>query len=431
MVIKWLTKISPSRIIILSAITTITVGTILLLLPISRMGPIPLIDVFYTAVSAITATGLATVDILNFSPFGIVIIAFLMQIGALGVIVLTLLIAHLFFGPNRPTRNITAELLGIARKRDTRRMLVFVVMFTLAVELIGALLIFTRLRHGLSPGHALFRSIFLAISAFTNTGFTLQGKSIEMYNDSFVVMITIMILMLFGAIGFTTLKEGFRYLTSLTKKIHYRFSLSSRIIWKTTFLLIFCSFLLCLSLEYNHAFAKMDGIRSAANALFNIISSMGTGMQTVATGALRTSTLLLIMVIAYIGGSPGSAGSGIKTTTMALFFAALRSVIRGKDHVILRGHRIDIEQVTKAIAMIALSIPFIILISFLLLVTDPSFTLLDSVFETVSSFANMGISTGITPRLTTLGKILACITMLAGRVGLFTLIFALRPLKKN
>ena len=361
MVMRWLANISPSRIIILSAAITITVGTALLLLPMSRMGPIPFIDVFYTTISAITNTGLSTVDILNFSPLGIIIIAILMQISALGIIILTLFIAHMFFGPDRPTRNVTAELLGIARKRDTRRMLIFVVTLTLVVELIGALLIFTRLRHGLSIGHAMYRSVFLAISAFTNTGFTLQGKSIEIYNDSFTVMFTLMLLMLFGAIGFTTLKEGFRYITSLTKKIRYKFSLSSKIIWRTTFLLIFCSFLLCLSLEYNHAFANMDGATSAVNALFNVISSMGTGMQTVATGALRTSTLLLIMVIAYIGGSPGSAGSGIKTTTMAVFFAALRSVIRGKDHVILRGQRMNIEQVTKAIAMmisIAITIKF-------------------------------------------------------------------------
>jgi len=356
-------------------------------------------------------------------------ITILMQIGSLGIIILTLFIAHTFFDPNRTTKKVAAELLGIKRKRDTRKMLVFVVLLALIVEFVGALLILPKIHETLSLGKAFFSSIFHSISAFTNTGFSLNANSIAPYSNSPTVLLTLSMLMLFGAIGFTTLREAILYFTSFTQKVRYNLSQSSRIIWVTTFLLVTSTFMICLMLEYNHAFAEMDGITSAINALFYVISSMGTGLQTVATNVTRTPTLLMIMVVAYIGGSPGSTGSGIKTTTAAILFAALRSVIRGKDNVVLRGRKIDTAQVNKATAMIALSLPFILLIAFFLLITDANFTLLDTLFETVSAFANMGISTGITAELTVLGKLLICITMLTGRIGMFTLIFAIRRTK--
>ncbi len=431
MIFKWLTGTSPSRIIIASTMITVFIGTTLLLLPISHTIPLSFINALFVAISAITASGLTPVNLESLTPFGIVTVTVLMQIGSLGIIILTLFIAHVFFTPRRPAKKIAAELLGIKRKRDTRRMLIFVIALTLAVELLGAIFLFTSIRFELPLLEAIFSSIFHSISAFTNTGFALSKESMIYYSRSPIVLITLSTLMVLGGIGFTTLKEAILYISSFTQKIRYKFSLSSRIIWRTTFVLIACSFLLCLTLEHNHAFAGMNGVNSALNALFYVVSSMGTGLHTVAVSATRVPTLLLIMVIAYIGGSPGSAGSGIKTTTVAIIFSALRSVIKGKKHVILRGQRIDIGQVTKSIAMISLSIPFIIIIAFLLLTTDATFTLLDCLFETVSGFANMGISTGITPRLNIIGKLLICITMLVGRVGMFTLIFSIKPLKET
>jgi len=427
MFVRWLTRLSPSRIIIFSAFITIASGILFLSLPISRVAPVSFMDTLFTTISAMTATGLQTIDLHNFSFFGHCVIATLMQVGSLGIIILTLLILHIFFGPKRPTRQVTAELLGVERKRDTRRALVFVVVFTLLIELICALIMLIRLKTDFSTGHAFFLSLFHSISAFTNTGFTLFENSMKPYNGSYIMLSTLSVLMLFGAVGFATLKEGMRYLVSLTTKIRYHFSLGSRIIFRTTFLLVFFSFLLCLALEYNNAFAGMSPIQSVLNSLFYVISSMGTGMQAVTSSATKVATMLLIMVIAFVGGSPGSTGSGIRTTTVAIFAAALRSVVRGKDHVILRGHRIDPEQVSKAIAMITLSIPFIMVMTFLLLVSEPGISLLDSMFETVSGFANLGMSTGITSNLSIVGKLLVCVTMLMGRLGPFTLIFALRP----
>jgi len=427
MVIRKLTRLYPSRIILVSAVVTIVIGVILLSLPFSQAQSVSFLDTLFITISGITATGLQTIDLHNFTFFGHCVIATLMQIGSLGIIILTLLILHIFFRPDRTTRKTAAELLGVKRKRDTRKMLVFVVLFTIIAELICAAIMFIRIKVDYSPGYGFFLSLFHAISAFTNTGFSLFKNSMEPYNGSFIIMLTLSALMLFGAIGFTTIKEMVRYLASLTTKVRYRFSLGSRIIWRTTFLLVVCSFMICLALESNHAFAGMNAGRAAANALFYVISSMGTGLQTVTTASTKVATILLIMVIAFIGGSPGSTGSGVKTTTVAIFFAALRSVGRGKDHVILRGHRITPGQVTKAIAMIALSIPFIILMTFLLLISEGTITLLDSMFETVSAFANLGMSTGITPGLSVIGKLLVCATMLMGRLGPFTLIFALRP----
>ena len=432
MIIKKLIRLSPSRIILVSALITIVIGVIFLSLPISQLKPVSFLNSLFITISAITATGLHPIDLHSFSFFGHCILAILMQIGSLGIIILTLLILHTFFSPDRTTKKAAAELLGVERKRDTKRMLFFVVFFTIAIELICALFMMIRLKSDYTIGYGFFVSLFHAISAFTNTGFTLFTNSLELnsmepYNDSYIILGTLSFLMLFGAIGFTTIKEIVRYLASLTTKIRYHFSLGSRIIWRTTFLLVLCSFMLCLALESNHAFAGMNVGQSAMNALFYVMSSMGTGMQAVSSAVTKVATMLLIMVIAFIGGSPGSTGSGVKTTTVAIFFAALRSVIRGKEHVILRGHRISPGQVSKAISVIALSIPFIILMTFLLLISEGTITLLDSMFETVSAFANLGMSTGITPDLTVAGKLLTCVTMLVGRLGPFTLIFALKP----
>jgi len=432
MFIKKLTKMSPSRIILLSAVVTIVIGVIFLSLPVSQIVPISFLNVLFIIISAITATGLHPIPLANFSFFGQCVITALMQVGSLGIIILTLLILHTFFRPDQSTKKAAAELLGVKRKRDTKRMLIFVVVFSLAIEIICALIMLIRLKADYPLGYGFFFSLFHAISAFSNTGFTLftnkaELNSMEPYNDSYIILGTLCFLMLFGAIGFTTIKEFVRYLGSLTTKVRYRFSLSSRIIWRTTFLLILCSFMLCLALEANHAFAGMSAGQAAMNALFYVISSMGNGMQAVSSAVTKVATMLLIMVIAFIGGSPGSTGSGVKTTTIAIFFAALRSSIRGKDHVILRGQRISPSQVTKAISMITLSIPFIIVMTFLLLVSEGKITLLDGVFETVSAFANLGMSTGITTDLSVIGRLLICVTMLVGRLGPFTLIFALRP----
>jgi len=434
MIIKRLTTMSPSRIILLSAFVTIVIGTILLSLPVSQVTSISFLNNFFVTISAITATGLHPVPLASYSFFGQCVITGLMQIGSLGIIILTLLILHIFFKPQRTTRKTAAELLGVKRKRDTKRMLIFVVLFTIAIEVICALIMLIRIKVDYPLGYGFFMSLFHSVSAFTNTGFTLfttptDLNSMEPYNDSFIVLGTLCFLMVFGAIGFTTIKELVRYLASFTTKERYRFSLSSRIIWRTTFLLILCSFMLCLALEANHAFAGMSAGQAAMNALFYVVSSMGNGMQAVSSAVTKVATMLLIMVIAFIGGSPGSTGSGVKTTTIAIFFAAIRSAIRGKDHVILRGQRITPSQVTKAIATLALSIPFIIVMTFLLLVSEGKITLLDGIFETVSAFANLGMSTGITPDLTVIGRLLVCVTMLVGRLGPFTLIFALRPNK--
>lgn len=428
MFIQWLAKLSPSRIIIVSTVITVITGTALLLLPFSQTEPVSFIDAFFVAISAITGTGLHPVELNAFSSFGHYTIAGLMQIGSLGIIILTIFIVHLFFGPDRSTKSVAIDLLGIEKQKNAKKMLVFVIGLTLVVEIIGAAFILFRLQADFPLGRAIFLSLFHAISAFSNTGFSLfHHNNMEQYSSSHLMLLSLSVLMFLGAIGFTTLKEMIRYLASLTKKVRYRFSLASRIIWKTTLLLIFFAFLLLLFIEHNHAFEHMNGLTTLINALFYVISSMGTGMQAVSSSATHVATMLLIMVIAYIGASPGSTGSGIKTTTLAIFFAGLRSAIKGKDAVILRGHRIDREQVTKAMAIIALSIPLIVSITFLLLLTEHNLTLLDAMFETVSGFATLGISTGITSSLSVIGKLLICTAMILGRVGPFTLLFALKP----
>jgi trk system potassium uptake protein TrkH len=206
----------------------------------------------------------------------------------------------------------------------------------------------------------------------------------------------------------------------------YVFSLHSKIIMYTSALLVFGFAVLFWILEHNNTLGTMTFTQGITNALFHGVTLRSAGILAVPIAQLHIATIFCILILAFIGSAPGSTGSGIKVTTLAIFLATVKAAVSGRTSVEIRGRSIAKEQVYKAVAIVSLSIAWIAFCTLCLLITEPTADFVDLFFETISGFSNLGLSTGITPFLSTLGKFFIMISMVIGRIGSLTLIFALK-----
>ncbi|MEX0940751.1 MAG: potassium transporter TrkG [Candidatus Babeliales bacterium] len=423
---KKIAHFSPGRIILLSVLAAICIGTILLLLPISRRENISIIDIFFTATSVTCVTGLLTVPLSSFTPFGQVVIMCLMQIGGLGLITMTIFILSVFVQLGLTTQLLAGQMLELESWKNIRSLLLFIIQFTFALELLGAIGIFFSIWHDFPLEYGFFYSFFHAISSFCDAGFTLFPNGLIPYNRNILLLTITAILMFSGGLGFITWHEIMDYIKAMIFKKRRFFSLYTKIVLSTSFSLIFSTSVLYWILERNNAFHAMNPFIAFCNTVFNAIASRSTGFITVHPTELQVATLFVVMIIAFIGSSPGSTGSGIKTTTFAIFLATVHAAISGRTTVQIKGRRIARDQVYKALAVISLSLAWIILTIFCLLITERSWEFFDIVFEVISAFATLGLSTGITPYLSVIGKLFIMTTMIIGRIGSLTIILALR-----
>jgi trk/ktr system potassium uptake protein len=423
---KRIVKFSPGRILLASILAAISLGTILLLLPISHNVPIPFIDLFFTATSVTCVTGLLTVPLSSFTPFGQMILLFLMQIGGLGLITMTIFILSIFVQLGLTTQLLAGQMLELESWKNIKSLLIFIFKLTIFFELIGAVLVFFSIRQEFSLFQSVFLSLFHAVSSFCDAGINLFPHGMIGYNRNAIMLLTTSCLMLFGGLGFITWYEIFDYLKSYVNKKRVILSLYAKIVLSTTFFLLLSSIILYWILERNNTFVAMNSTYAFLNTLFNTISSRSTGFVTINPLDLNIATLFMVMVISFIGSAPGSTGSGIKTTTFAIFIATIKTAILGRTSVELKGRRIARDQVYKALAVISLSCAWILGTTFLLLITEQTWQFFDILFEVVSAFATLGISTGVTPYLSITGKIFIISSMIIGRIGSLTVILALR-----
>lgn len=423
-----LAHFSAGRVILLALFLTILIGTALLALPISRHIPMCLLDLFFTATSATCVTGLFTVPLENFTIFGKSIILLLIQIGGLGVITLTLFIFSLFMNLGLATQLMAGRLLELESWKNIKQLLVFIMLITLSIELIGAALFFSVFIQTHKLSHALFLAIFHAVSFFCNAGITLFNNSMLIYAHNPIIVITAMLLMLLGGIGFITLYETFDHMSHFPSGKHHHFSLQSKIIVYGALIGILGAAFLLYVIENNHAFAHMGIAETITSCLFHAISFRSAGLIMVPIAHFQIATLFLIMIVGYIGSAPSSTGSGIRTTTAAIYIAVVQAALEGHGSVNIFGRRIAKDQVNKAIAIFSLGVCWIIVSIFALLVLEPHFRFTDIIFETMCAFTNLGLSTGITPLLSVSGKILIILSMIFGRIGALTLILALRKI---
>ncbi|MFW6281396.1 MAG: TrkH family potassium uptake protein, partial [bacterium] len=296
----------------------------------------------------------------------------------------------------------------------------YVISLTFFIELIGAFLLFLYFQNILSFRKAVFFSFFHCISAFNNAGFDLFGNSLENFVISPYINIVIPLLIIIGGLGFVVIEEIY-YKRKLRK-----LSLHSKLVVYMTISLILIGTLSVFILEYNNpeTIGDLSLFGKLMASFFQGVTPRTAGFNTIGIGSLHDVTLFIIIILMFIGASPGSTGGGVKTTTIGTLFAVVYNMAVGKEDIEIAKRRLKEKDIYKALSVVVISLILIIVVTFVLIFTE-DFTFIQVFFEVFSAFATVGLSTGITPELSILGRIFIIITMFIGRVGPFTLAMAL------
>lgn len=418
--------ISPGQLILVSILAAICLGTAALWFTDAHIGA-KLIDLFFTATSAVCVTGLSTIPFSEFSPYGHMILLALIQIGGLGLITITLFFMYLLLNVGLAGSVIASQILEIESWRDVRRTIIMIIVFTFACELVGTLGLYW-LVHTTHNGYtAFFFALFHAISAFCNAGIVLSSDIVQTYGTSPYFLTIIGMLMLGGGLGFFTWYEIGKMAHSIITRKRFRFSLQSALTLKISLLLITFSSLIYFLIERTNSLADKSTISGLSIALFHAISFRSAGFLIIPSLLLlHPATILLLFIIAFIGSASGSTGSGIKITTFAVVIAAIKSAITGRDEVEIAHRTIAHDQVYKAIAITALSLGWVIVTTFILLITEPQCTFGDILFEALSAFSCLGVSMDVTGSFSDIGKIIIMASMIAGRIGSLTVLLSLK-----
>lgn len=416
---------SPSQVLVVGFALLCLVGALLLTLPVSAASgrSVGFVNALFTATSAVCVTGLVVLDTgTDYSPFGQAVILVLIQAGGLGITILSTSIA-LVVGKRISLRERLAlqEALGQHAPSGVVRLARDVILVTALVEGAGTLILFLRLVQDHPPGRALWLALFHTVSAFNNAGFDLFSSSLRGFATDPWMVVTVGLLIFTGGIGFTVIEDLWRHRGRWCK-----LSLHSRMVLSVSGGLIAAGTLLFLLLEWHNprTFGALPPAARVLAAWFTAVTPRTAGFEVITTGALTQAALLLTVVLMYIGASPGSTGGGIKTSTFAVVGLAVKAAIRGEPDITLRGRRIPEEVVHKAWVIVAISIGWLMLVTTVLLVTEGR-DLMPVLFETVSAFGTVGLSTGLTPELSTPGKLIITLMMYTGRVGPLTLGVAL------
>jgi trk system potassium uptake protein TrkH len=389
-----------------------------------------MIDALFTATSAVCVTGLIVKDTAtHWSLFGKTIIMLLIQVGGLGIMTMTTLFAVLL-GRQITLRGriVAQEALGGAPKSGIARLVLVITLTTLLIEAIGASILFLRFlfAYDFSFFSAAYHAVFHSISAFCNAGFSLYTTSLEQFHSDIFINSVIIILIVLGGLGFGVLIDLFNY------RSRRRLSLQSKVVLRTSFALVLLGAVVIFFLERSNplTLATMPFVNQVKAALFQSVTPRTAGFNTVEIRALHQTSIFLIIILMWIGASPGSTGGGIKTTTFSTLLAGVLAGVKGKSDIELMNRRLPINLVWKALAVAAISTLLIFVVTSTLLATE-GMTLQDTLFEVVSAFGTVGLSTGITPKLTSIGRLLITLTMFVGRVGPFTLALALTEREKK
>ncbi|MBP1156752.1 trk system potassium uptake protein TrkH [Paenibacillus sp. PvR052] len=423
-------KLSPPQILVFGFTLIILAGTVLLSLPIATKSgePMPLLDAFFTATSAACVTGLVLVDTgTHFSTFGQVVLITLIQIGGLGFMTMAALIALVF------RRRISLKerlVLQAAMNQSTMegivRLIRKVLLYSLTIEIVAAVIFTIRWSFEMELSQAIYYGIYHAISLFNNAGFDLFGGlnrpfgSFSHLADDWIVNLVAIILIVLGGIGFIVIAELLEY--PKTRKL----SLHSKVVLSTTGALTVAGAIILLIFEFtNHkTFGALNGSGKALASLLHAVTPRSAGVTTVDVSLMRQASQFFIIILMFIGASPGSAGGGIKTTTFAILVGALIAMIRGKEDIVLFRHRLGKDRILKAITLTMFAIIVVVFVTMLLSTTeDHAFLVI--LFEVTSAFGTVGLSMGLTPQLSDFGKIVIALTMVVGRLGPMTLAYAL------
>jgi trk system potassium uptake protein TrkH len=415
-------RLNTAQIVAFSFAFTILVGTLLLTFPAATVDGkgTPFIDALFTSTSATCVTGLIVRDTpVYFSGFGQMVILALIQMGGLGIMTYSAFVALLLGRFSLGQRKLVQEM--FEEEQNAYSMILYIFKMTFAVELVGVLALFIRWSfHFKNPLQTLYFSIFHSISAFCNAGFSLFSNSMEDFVSDPFINLVIMILIIVGGLGFIVVFD----ITRRVRRPRRPLSPHSKLILTTSGILILLGFIAIFFFEFDGTLMSKPLSGKLWASMFQSVTTRTAGFNSIPIGSMTSISLSIMIILMFIGASPGSTGGGIKTSTFAVLLLSVKSIFQGKQEIVAYQKTIPTSSVIKAAALLICALILVALV-FLFLIAVEDKPYLPLLFETVSAFGTVGLSMGITPDLTAPGKLLITLLMFLGRIGPLTMGLAL------
>ena len=424
-------KLKGVQILALGFILVILTGALLLTLPIATTSgeSTNFLDALFTSTSAVCVTGLVVVDTGTYwNMFGQTVIMILIEIGGLGFMSFTTLIA-IILGKKITLRErlILQDAMNTFNIQGLVKMVKYVLVFTVSVQFFGALLLSTQFVPQYGIGKGAFYSIFHSISAFCNAGFDILGNfsSLTSYNSNVVVIMVISALIIIGGLGFTVWSE--LYNGKSLRKV----SLHSKMVILMTTILVLGGTVLMFLFEHNNAntISNMSFVDKVMNSFFASVTPRTAGFNSIPTDGMTTAGQFLTIILMFIGGSPGSTAGGIKTTTIGILIVTVICVIRGREDSEVFKRRFSKDLVYRAFTLLFIGVGLVIAVTMLLSYTEKGASFMALFYETVSAFGTAGLSLGLTSELSSIGRVLIIMMMYLGRVGPLTVVLSITKKK--
>lgn len=433
-----LDKLSPAQVITSFYLIAVTISVLLLSLPnVHKPGvQVNFIDTVFTAVSAVSVTGLTVVDISQtYSVFGYFVIMIVLQFGGLGIMAIGtffwILLGRKIGFRSRRLIMVDHNQMSLAGLVHLIREIIKII---LLIELIGAIVLgFHFLKYFPTWEDAFLHGLFASVSATTNAGMDIRGASLVPYAGDYFVQLINILLIILGAIGFPVLIEVKEYLFNKNNEVEsqFRFSLFTKLTTITYAGLLIIGTLLILLLEFNHFFKGVIWHKSLFYAFFQAATTRSAGLSTMDISEFSMPTLLVISILMFIGASPSSVGGGIRTTTFALNILFIYHFAKGNKDIKLFNRELHQDDILKSLAITILATVMCFISVVILTITDGKHELIAIILEVCSAFGTTGLSMGITPDLSIVGKCILMILMFIGRIGLTSFLYIIGGKEKK
>lgn len=438
-VINWLrlsySKFTLYQLIIASFVFVITLGSLLLYLPLSTVkGNMHFIDALFTATSAVCVTGLTVIDISKeLTLFGRIVLITLIQIGGLGIMSISAIV--LLFSVSKGSvrdRIRTLEMFNTQNKDIIQSTIKVIFLATFLIEFAGAISLFTVIKNDAGGlGEKIFSSLFHSISAFCNAGFSLYANSLHRFSNNITVSVTIGLLIILGGIGYPVLLTVFFAIKNKIMGKRYIIDTQTTIVLFTTIILLLFGFLFIFFNEYDGVLKDLSLREKILISAFQSISPRTAGYETISYNSMNSVTIGIIVFLMFVGASPSGTGGGVKTTTLFVFVSSIITAISNRPFIVVRGRKIKESAVNKSVAIFTLAIAISAFAALLIFYIDGYKTMTPVLFESVSALSTTGLSLGITPSLSIWSKIIVMILMFIGRVGYLTLFMSVGSIDKG
>jgi trk system potassium uptake protein TrkH len=420
---------------IIGFLILITLGTIFLLMPFSSKNGLSFVNALFMATSASCVNGLAVISVGHeLTSFGKSVLMVLMEIGGIGIMALSTMIMLLAHSKmNFGQQSALMESYSTEGNSNTSYIVKRVIVVTITVEICGAIMLFTQF-NDMSLWQRIFSSVFHAVSAFCNAGFSIWDNSMQNFSTNLVVNTALILLIICGGLGFLSISElaSFKW-----RKIpNRRLTLHTRLVLFMTLILILAGTFFTLAMEWNGVLSDYSFLDKISISLFQSVTTRSAGLSTVTFASLSVPLLFIVIMFMFIGANSGSCGGGIKTTTATIIILLGINRFLGREKTQFLNRTIPEETVEKAMRIFVLSVVFIAVACILLLIFETANLtaktgqnrFLELLFETVSAFSTCGLSMGATKDLTMASKILISVVMFVGRLGPLVLVQAMiRP----